>query len=216
MRLLPWRCVDGAPFAPLWFCNEPVDETLDTQCGVEPPPVEYRSPVGGPRKREPTDLSPEQPTPRAAQAQWPQRAGSCRCLCLDETRRGSRSRPAAGSSGCRRLVSRVLSREPVTGFPWAIIPLGPPLPTGSSGLPERLGRATLKRVPSRPCSKWGLPGRPGLPSRRCALTAPFHPHRWANPSRPRYHRNGRWTPDPERPRQSSLCGTFHRLSPPGR
>ena len=26
-----------------------------------------------------------------------------------------------------------------------------------------------------PCSKWGLPSRPGHPDRWCALTAPFHP-----------------------------------------
>ncbi len=30
--------------------------------------------------------------------------------------------------------------------------------------------------PSRPCSRWGLPSRPGRPGRWCALTAPFHPY----------------------------------------
>jgi exodeoxyribonuclease VII large subunit len=28
---------------------------------------------------------------------------------------------------------------------------------------------------ARPCSRWGLPSRPGCPDRWCALTAPFHP-----------------------------------------
>src|SRR5690606_31573133 len=38
----------------------------------------------------------------------------------------------------------------------------------------RGGRATLSSV--RPCSRWGLPSRPGRPDRWCALTAPFHPY----------------------------------------
>ncbi len=33
-----------------------------------------------------------------------------------------------------------------------------------------------RRTPSRPCSGWGLPSRPGHPGRWCALTAPFHPY----------------------------------------
>jgi len=37
--------------------------------------------------------------------------------------------------------------------------------------------AALKRPPSVwPCSGWGLPGQPGHPGCRCALTAPFHPY----------------------------------------
>ena len=37
--------------------------------------------------------------------------------------------------------------------------------------------AARTRHPSaRPCSGWGLPGQPGHPGCRCALTAPFHPY----------------------------------------
>src|SRR5262249_27607952 len=35
----------------------------------------------------------------------------------------------------------------------------------------RMGRPP----PVWPCSRWGLPSRPGRPGRWCALTAPFHP-----------------------------------------
>ena len=38
------------------------------------------------------------------------------------------------------------------------------------------GRAGTRCPPIRPCSEWGLPGPPMLPSKRCALTAPFHPY----------------------------------------
>ena len=43
-------------------------------------------------------------------------------------------------------ISRVLYLRSVTGPEAAIIHLGTPLPTPSSGLPEHLGRAALKRV----------------------------------------------------------------------
>ena len=54
------------------------------------------------------------------------------------------------------------------------IHLGRRLPDGSSGLPgvRRAGRPP----PAWPCSRWGLPSRPGHPGRWCALTAPFHPY----------------------------------------
>jgi len=32
-------------------------------------------------------------------------------------------------------------------------------------------------APAWPCSRWGLPGRPGHPGRRWSLTPPFHPCR---------------------------------------
>ena len=59
------------------------------------------------------------------------------------------------------------------------IHLGRRLPDGSCGLPgdQRAGRPS----PVRPCSRWGLPSRPGRPGRWCALTAPFHPCLCAGP-----------------------------------
>jgi hypothetical protein len=41
-----------------------------------------------------------------------------------------------------------------------IIPLAPPLLTGSSNLPGSIGRATLKRSPIWSCSGWGFPCQP--------------------------------------------------------
>ncbi len=56
---------------------------------------------------------------------------------------------------------------------------------GSLMQPTReLGRAALNRSRSRrqaptswPCSRWGLPSRPGHPGRWWSLTPPFHPYR---------------------------------------
>jgi len=84
------------------------------------------------------------------------------------------------------------------------IPLGRPLPTASSNQP---GRPDWKRSwglrPCRPYSVllpvgFALP-RP-LPCARCALTAPFHPYRWA--------RRLIW--------RFVFCGTVPRVAPAGR
>ncbi len=92
-------------------------------------------------------------------------------------------RPTTAGFAPGRPISRVLS--------WAVISLGRRLPAASSGPPgARTGRAApcggragpCPRVaPAWPCSRWGLPGRPGHPGRRWSLTPPFHPcppHRW--------------------------------------
>jgi hypothetical protein len=70
----------------------------------------------------------------------------------------------------------------------ATIHLGLPLPTASCGLPASsdgpssnaragLRRARTRRLPSWPCSGWGLPSRSGRPERWWSLTPPFHPYR---------------------------------------
>ena len=102
-----------------------------------------------------------------------------------------------------RPISRVLSR--------AVIYLGRRLPAASSGLPgAQTGRAapwgvrvqlncTLTPLaPAWPCSRWGLPGRPGHPRRRWSLTPPFH-----------HHRSDRVAP------AVCFCGPFRRVTPPG-
>ena len=98
-------------------------------------------------------------------------------------------------------------------MPWAsvmIIPLGRELPHASSDLPGSLGRATLKRSPIWSCSGWGLPSRPGHPSRWWSLTPPFHPYLCLDTSATltRTQRAGH--------RRSFLCGTVRRVTPPGR
>jgi len=81
-------------------------------------------------------------------------------------------------------VSRVLSRATVTGRALAIIPLGRASRRASSGLPASSGESPYEeqafacstRLPTRPCSRWGLPCRPcchvrgGLLPRRFTLT----------------------------------------------
>jgi hypothetical protein len=89
---------------------------------------------------------------------------------------------------CRRrrgrspAVSRVLSRAPVTLRAEVVIPLGRASPRGSSSLPGGIGRAALSlpalaseehRLPTWPCSGWGLPCRIGYPMRGGLL-----PHRF--------------------------------------
>jgi hypothetical protein len=123
------------------------------------------------------------------------------CSLADYVRTGAHGlrteRRSKGISGTSRPVSRVLfpGRSPGDGHPSRI--------TVASDLvrstPE-LGRAALERsgrspkAPSRPCSRWGLPSRPGHPGRWCALTAPFHPYL-------------------PRSRRSAFCGTFPRVTP---
>src|SRR4051794_12451832 len=45
-------------------------------------------------------------------------------------------------------------------------------------------RRTGRPPPAWPCSRWGLPSRPGRPGRWCALTAPFHPYLCVGPEDP--------------------------------
>jgi hypothetical protein len=92
------------------------------------------------------------------------------------------------------------------------IPLARRLPGASSNLPERLVRTDLgpvpaqagkrsRAVPIRSCSRWGLPCRCRCRQARCALTAPFHPYRGQNATRPR---------------RFVLCGTVPEARPEGR
>jgi hypothetical protein len=53
-------------------------------------------------------------------------------------------------------------------------PSGPPV-SRRLERPTRVHR-TGRPHPAWPCSRWGLPSRPGRPGRWCALTAPFHPY----------------------------------------
>ncbi len=68
-------------------------------------------------------------------------------------------------------VGGVLSTGPLPGSRCVTIHLCGPPEGPSRG---RGGRVALSSV--RPCSRWGLPSRPGCPDRWCALTAPFHPY----------------------------------------
>jgi len=42
---------------------------------------------------------------------------------------------------------------------------------------DRIDPRAFALLSAWPCSRWGLPSRPGRPGRWCALTAPFHPYR---------------------------------------
>ncbi len=66
-------------------------------------------------------------------------------------------------------VSRILS--------WVAIYLGRPLPDGSCGQPGGFRRATLERLPIRPCTGWGLPGRR-------VTTTPVRSYRTFSPLQP--------------------------------
>jgi hypothetical protein len=84
----------------------------------------------------------------------------------------------AGKRKLEEARARVGHKPSSVPTPWAsamIIPLGHEFPHASSDLPGSLGRATLKRSPIWSCSGWGLPSRPGHPSRWWSLTPPFHP-----------------------------------------
>ena len=87
----------------------------------------------------------------------------------------------------------------VPAAPGRIISLGSALLRTSSSLPG----TRSERAAPRPCLallRVGFAVRLPLPEARCALTAPFHPC-LCTPS------GGH--------RRSVLCGTFHRLTPPG-
>jgi hypothetical protein len=93
-------------------------------------------------------------------------------------RRGKMLVMLSSEGGSKKAGVRVDHKPSSVPMPWApvmIIPLGRKLPHASSDLPGSLGRATLKRSPIWSCSGWGLPSRPGHPSRWWSLTPPFHP-----------------------------------------
>ncbi len=86
-----------------------------------------------------------------------------------------------------------------------IISLGRRSPAASSSLPGTPATRWSQRrgprlVPAWPCSGWGLPCRPRDREARWALTPPFHPCLCSRRSH----------------RRSVLCGTFRRLTTPGR
>ncbi len=119
------------------------------------------------------------------------------------------------------LISRILSPDPKIGV--AAIYLGRRSPVASSSLPgdQRIraaSRTALRRFsPAWPCSRRGLPGHPGHPERRWALTPPFH-HRLARgqavcfcgPVRGSPHlgvtqRRALWSPDFPRRKPAPTC-----------
>jgi len=70
-------------------------------------------------------------------------------------------------------ISRILS--PVAGG--VAIPLGPPSPAASCGLPGGPGRASLGAPPYLALLRKGFSVPSPLPEKRWALTPPFHPYR---------------------------------------
>ncbi len=97
-------------------------------------------------------------------------AGSSRRSGADPRRTAGTKSLVRGLVAASRPVRRILfgPRSAVA------IHLGRRLPDGSCGLPGVHG--TGSPPPAWPCSRWGLPSRPGHPGRWCALTAPFHPY----------------------------------------
>jgi len=79
-----------------------------------------------------------------------------------------------------QVISRVLFSVMVTLYGTTIIHLRVMLAQYLLRPTRRLGRATLRCLPIRSCSRWGLPSFPGHPGNWCALTTPFHPYplRW--------------------------------------
>lgn len=76
----------------------------------------------------------------------------------------------------RRDSSQPVSRVLYPPKRAVIISLGRRLPDASSNLPGTASGTGRPIVPAWFCSRWGLPGRLCHHRRRCALTAPFHPH----------------------------------------
>jgi|WetSurMetagenome_2_1015567.scaffolds.fasta_scaffold238496_2 hypothetical protein len=80
-----------------------------------------------------------------------------------------RAPPTWAGLDCSSPISRILS--------WVTIHLGRMLPRASCGQPGGLGRAALERLPIRPCTGWGLPGRrvATTPVRSCRTISPLQP-----------------------------------------
>ena len=109
---------------------------------------------------------------------------------------GCVDRSATGRADDRERANKPSS---VPAAPGRIISLGSALLRTSSSLPG----TRSERAAPRPCLallRVGFTVRLPLPGARCALTAPFHPCLC--------------TPGGGH-RRSVLCGTFHRLTPPG-
>jgi len=83
-------------------------------------------------------------------------------------------------------------------------------------------------APAWPCSRWGLPGRPGHPGRRWSLTPPFHPYRvgrevdrylvWGRIGRMRIPHPLPIHPFTRLPSPNPavcFCGPIRRVTPPG-
>ena len=70
----------------------------------------------------------------------------------------------------RRILSRRFRRTVGGGHP------SRPAVARRLQRPTRGCLRTGRPPPAWPCSRWGLPSRPGRPGRWCALTAPFHPY----------------------------------------
>jgi len=158
----------------------------------------------------------------------------CQPLCVPGVPAVRFCRGVTNECAPGRPISRVLS--------WAVISLGRRLPAASSGPPgARTGRAAPCRgnpcgcpyvAPAWPCSRWGLPGRPGHPGRRWSLTPPFHPYRVGR-GVDRYLVYGRigrmltiltlhplpiyqFTRLPPPNPAVCFCGPIRRVTPPGR
>jgi len=154
-----------APPEPLLDLSIPRFSIHDaTQRSRRNPPVEHR-------------LAPKAATERPKSL--------CRSACTREPDPGRRDSPfptaltvAAHDVVASQPVRRILfGPESVVA-----IHLGRRSPDGSCGLPG--GQQAGRPPPVRPCSRWGLPSRPGRPERWCALTAPFHPCLYAGPGGP--------------------------------
>src|SRR5512140_2453607 len=106
---------------------------------------------------EPTASSVRQPT-NATKSNDATRTCDHRATIVPRTKKHA---PASCEAGAWSAfgVSRVLFRDRVASLALAIIPLGRPLPVASSSLPAGIGRVVLRRLLTRPCSRWGVPCR---------------------------------------------------------
>ena len=112
--------------------------------------------------------------------------------------RDSAGEKVVASRPVRRILSRRFRRTVGGGHP------SRPAVARRLQRPTRGCLRTGRPPPAWPCSRWGLPSRPGRPGRWCALTAPFHPYLC-----------GAASCDRSRHRRSVLCGTFLRVAPTG-